>query len=259
MLARPIAVRVARYDRLRVEIFPTRDALGRAAAHDVAERMRLVLTERAKLRMVFAAAPSQNEFLAALREEPALAWERVEAFHMDEYVGLGSSAPQSFGCFLRERLFDQVRPGRVEYLNGEAPNPQAECARYAALLQEAPLDIICAGIGENGHMAFNDPHVADFQDPQTVKLVQMDQICRLQQVHDGAFPDLESVPTKALTMTMPALMSGRRVYCMVPGPTKTEAVRRTCIGEISEACPATLMRRHAQTSLYLDRDSAAGL
>jgi glucosamine-6-phosphate deaminase len=259
MLARPMATRTAAYDRLQVEIYPTRDALGRAAAHDVAEKMRLLLMGQAKIRIVFAAAPSQNEFLAALCEEPGLAWEQVEAFHMDEYVGLGADAPQGFARFLRERLFDQVRPGRVEYLNGAAPNPQIECARYAALLQGAPLDIVCAGIGENGHMAFNDPHVADFQDGQTVKLVQMDEVCRLQQVHDGAFLDLESVPSTALTMTMPALMSGRWVYCMVPGPTKTEAVRRTCTGEIAEACPATLMRQHAQAVLYLDRDSAAGL
>jgi glucosamine-6-phosphate deaminase len=259
MLARPVVIRVAAYDRLQAQIYPTRGALGRAAARDVAERMRLLLTEQAKIRMVFAAAPSQNEFLAALCEESGLEWQRVEAFHMDEYVGLGANVLRSFARFLRERLFDRVRPGRVEYLNGEAPDPQIECDRYAALLREAPLDIVCAGIGENGHMAFNDPHVADFQDVQMVKLVQMDEACRLQQVHDGAFPDLESVPARALTMTMPALMSGRWIYCMVPGPTKTEAVRRTCTGEVSEACPATLMRRHAQAILYLDCDSAAGL
>jgi glucosamine-6-phosphate deaminase len=178
---------------------------------------------------------------------------------MDEYVGLDNDAPQSFARFLRERLFDHVDMGRVEYINGAAPDGRAECARYASLLGTAPIDIVCAGIGENGHMAFNDPHVADFDDPQVVKLVTMDQVCRMQQVHDGAFPDLASVPTTALTLTMSALMSSNWLYCIVPGPTKTEAVARTCHGPISEDCPASVMRRHERAALYLDLEAAAGL
>jgi len=175
---------------------------------------------------------------------------------MDEYVGLPADAPQSFGLFLRTRLFDLVRPGRVEYIDGNAPDAAAECARYGALLRERPVDIVCAGIGENGHMAFNDPHVADFADPEVVKLVTLDEVCRRQQVHDGAFASVDQVPKAALTMTMPALMSARRVYCIVPGPTKTEAVYHALCGPIDASCPATVMRRHRQAVLYLDQEAA---
>ncbi|MFH1086425.1 MAG: 6-phosphogluconolactonase [Chloroflexota bacterium] len=247
------------FERLRAEVYATRDALGQAAAAAVATRMRAILAQQPRVRMIFAAAPSQNEFLAALSRMPDLEWARVEAFHMDEYVGLAGGAPASFACFLRERLFGLVQPGRVEYLNGAAPDAQAECERYAALLAERPVDIVCAGIGENGHMAFNDPHVADFADLEMVKLVAMDEVCRMQQVHDGAFPALAAVPTTALTLTIPALIAARYLYCMVPGPTKTAAVRRTCHEAIAEACPATLLRRHAQAVLYLVGASAAAL
>lgn len=259
MNQRPQPVRTLSVDTLAVQIYASRQEMGAAAALDVAQRMRELLAHQAHVRMVFAAAPSQNEFLATLRAVPDLEWQRVQAFHMDEYVGLDPRAPQGFGNFLRERLFDQVRPGSVQYLNGNAPDPQAECRRYAALLQAEPIDIVCAGIGENGHMAFNDPPVADFNDPQTIKPVQLDQTCRLQQVHDGAFPRIEEVPQTALTMTMSALMAARWVYCIVPGPTKTEAVTRTLRDPITTACPATIMRRHPQAVLYLDGEAAAGI
>jgi glucosamine-6-phosphate deaminase len=178
---------------------------------------------------------------------------------MDEYVGLPDDAPQRFGNFLKEHLFERVQPGRVEYIDGNAPDLQAECDRYAALLSERPLDIVCAGIGENGHMAFNDPHVADFDDPKTVKIVELDRTCRMQQVHDGAFATLGDVPTHALTLTMPTLMSARWIYCIVPGPSKREAVCRTVNGPISTACPATAMRRHDHAVLYLDTEAAKDL
>ena len=244
-------------DLLQVRVYADRPKMGEAAALDVAQRIQSLLATQRRVRMVFAAAPSQNEFLASLTARVDLDWGRVEAFHMDEYVGLAGDAPQSFGAFLRERVFSRAPFGRVEYLDGLAEDPQAECERYARLLQQAPLDIVCAGIGENGHMAFNDPHVADFNDPHAVKLVTLDEVCRQQQVHDGAFAALEEVPETALTMTMPALMSARWVYCMVPGPTKTVAVRRTLRDVMSEACPATVMRRHNAATLYLDAAAAA--
>ncbi len=256
---RPEPVQVLTVDNLTAEVYVSRQEMGAAAAYDVAKRMRILLGEQEYVRMVFAAAPSQNEFLATLAHTLGLDWQRVQAFHMDEYVGLPPSAPQRFGNFLSEHLFGLVKPGSVQYLDGNAPDPQAECRRYAALLQEKPIDIVCAGIGENGHMAFNDPPVADFDDPEIVKLVRLDETCRMQQVHDGAFPHINDVPTTALTMTMPALMSGRWLFCIVPGPTKTEAVTRTLRGPITTACPATIMRRHARAVLYLDRQAAAGL
>lgn len=233
--------------------------MGTAAACDVSDRVRRLTGEQDMVRMVFAAAPSQNELLDALTGMPALDWGRVEAFHMDEYVGLEENAPQLFGRYLREHLFDRVRPGRVEFINGAASDFEGECARYSALLSERPVDIVCAGIGENGHLAFNDPHVADFQDPKSVKVVTLDDVCRSQQVHDGAFPTIDDVPKVALSLTISALMSARWLYCVVPGPTKTVAVRRTLSEPIATDCPATIMRRHPRAALYIDLEAAAEL
>jgi glucosamine-6-phosphate deaminase len=243
-------------ERLKVEIFSERKALGEAAGQAIAEKMKDLLKEGEKLSMVFAAAPSQNEFLEALGQGVGMDWGKVIAFHLDEYVGLPETAPQNFGQFLRGRLFEKVRPGEVHYLNGMARDPEAECKRYAALIREHPFDIACVGIGENGHLAFNDPPVADFNDPQSVKVVDLDLASRQQQVHDGCFKDLESVPRKAITLTIPVILSSRFIYCMVPAPTKAEAVRKTLMGPISTACPATILRSHENAILFLDQDSA---
>lgn len=256
MIPRPVPIRTLTVDQLEIQIFATRADLGTAAAHDVAAKVRQLLAEQARVRMVFAAAPSQNEFLAALVSARDLDWGRIEAFHMDEYVGLAGDAPQSFGRFLRLRLYDLVEPSRVENIDGTAPDLEAECQRYSALLSEQPVDIVCAGIGENGHLAFNDPPVADFDDPKVVKAVTLEDACRTQQVHDGAFATINDVPKTALTLTVPALMLANWLYCMVPGPTKTVAVRNTLKGPISTACPATVMRRHSDAVLYLDCDAA---
>ena len=254
---RPRPIDVFAADRLAVQVFATREEMGLAAGLDAIEQI-AALSRRAEfVRMIFAAAPSQNEFLATLAASREADWGRVHAFHMDEYVGLAPGAPQRFGTFLRDRLFGKVALANVEYLDGSASDALAECERYAELLSRAPIDIVCAGVGENGHMAFNDPHVADFGDAAAVKPVTLDQTCRLQQVHDGAFPDLDAVPKQALTLTMPTLMSAQWLYCMVPGKTKAEAVRRTILGSISTECPATIMKRHAHATLYLDRESAA--
>jgi len=257
MAIRPIPQRTLTVDRLAVEVYARRAEMGRAAAFDVAARMRALMAKQPRVRMVFAAAPSQNEFLAALADQEGLDWERVEAFHMDEYLGLSADAPQTFGRFLREALFDLVQPGRVEYIDPDADDPDAEAERYADLLEERPIDIVCAGIGENGHIAFNDPHVADFDDPDPIKVVDLDDTSRMQQVHDDAFSTLDEVPESALTLTIPTLMAARALYCIVPGPSKAEAVRRTLGEAIDVDCPASVMRRHPNAILYLDRDSAA--
>lgn len=242
-----------------VKIYDTRAEMGCCAADDIAEAIRGVLARKDVCNMIFAAAPSQNEMLAALIAQPDIDWSRVNAFHMDEYIGLAPDAPQGFANFLRAALFDRVPFRSVNCLDGMAATRDAEgeCARYTALLRACPVDITCMGIGENGHIAFNDPPVADFDDPVLVKRVALDEVCRNQQVHDGCFAALDEVPTHALTLTVPALMHAAQVFCVVPAATKAEAVRRTLLGEISTACPASIMRRHPAATLYLDPDSAS--
>lgn len=241
-------------NNLRVNVYDSRSGLGAAAAAEAADEIRERLARQQAVRIVFAAAPSQNEFLAALVKEPGIDWSRVTAFHMDEYIGLPGDAPQRFSRFLRERIFDIVRPGTVHYIEGSAV-AEEECRRYGDLIGREPIDVVCMGIGENGHIAFNDPPVADFQDPALIKPVELDHACRQQQVNDGCFPSLEAVPTHALTLTIPTLMSGGRLFCMVPGPTKRDAVRSTLRGPITEECPSSILRRHEACTLYVDRDS----
>lgn len=245
-------------DKLDVNIFQSRCDLGIAAAKDAAEAIRKYLAAQKTVAMVFAAAPSQNEFLDALACEPGIDWGRVIAFHMDEYIGLPNNAPQKFALYLKNRIFDKVKPGKVHYINGDN-DPETECQRYTELLKEFPLDIAFTGIGENGHLAFNDPPVADFNDAKLVKVVELELACRQQQVHDGCFKNLEEVPSRALTLTIPALMSAKEIFCMVPGVTKSNAVKAVINGEISTECPASILRRHDQATLYLDSDSAVYL
>ncbi|MEC0227375.1 glucosamine-6-phosphate deaminase [Paenibacillus alba] len=241
-------------DSLKVNVYDNRLALGTAAGADVAARIKQLLSEKPGIRMIFAAAPSQNELLAYLLEDQAIDWNRITAFHMDEYNGLPVDAPQKFSRFLYERLFNQVKPGTVHLIDSSNESEE-ECRRYGELLRQAPIDIVCLGIGENGHIAFNDPPVADFNDPQVIKMVELDNACRQQQVNDGCFAAIKDVPTHALTLTIPALLSGTHLFCVVPGPTKQKAVERTLNGPISTECPSTILRKHPDCTLYVDRGS----
>ena len=246
-------------DGLNVEIHDSRAAMGKAAAQAVSDRIRTLLLHQEEVNIIFASAPSQNEFLEELQADWEIPWRRVNAFHMDEYVGLPKAAPQGFGNFIRAGLWDHVALKSMHLIDGNSADRQAECLRYAELLRMHPVDIVCCGIGENGHLAFNDPPVADFQDPQAVKVVELDQVCRQQQVNDGCFATLDDVPTHALTLTIPALMAGKYLYGVIPGDTKAEAVRRALTDEISERCPATVLRRHPAATIFLDGDSAGKL
>jgi glucosamine-6-phosphate deaminase len=239
-------------ERLRVVVLPTRSEMGRAAADHVAARLRVLLAAQPTVRAVFAAAASQEDFLAALVQADGIDWSRVVAFHLDEYVGLALGDPRSFGKWLDQHIFALVRPGRVELMNGGAPDPRAECARYGGLLADGGLDLALIGIGENGHLAFNDPHVADFDDPYPVKPVEIDDMSRHQQVRDGAFPDFEAVPRLAMTVTMSAILASRAISVVVPGPHKAAAVARTLDGPIETACPASALRRHPDAVLFVD-------
>lgn len=251
------AIRAWDVDALHVRLYGSRADMGAASAHEVTEHLRTLLGAQEAVSMIFAAAPSQNEFLQALCAAKDMDWQRVRAFHMDEYVGLPEDAPQGFGNFLRRAIFDRLPFGQVECLRGNAPDVQAECDRYAALLAQYPPDIVCMGIGENGHIAFNDPPVADFADPARVKAVTLDAVCRQQQVNDGCFARLADVPTAALTLTVPALMAGKALFCIVPAATKRRAVLQTLTGPVNTACPASVLRTHPAARLYLDRDSGA--
>lgn len=243
-------------DKLRFGVFRSRNELGKRAAEGVTEKIKMLLKSRNELRMIFASAPSQIELLENLSVGSDINWSRITAFHMDEYIGLTKDAPQGFGNFLRKYLFEGLGFKQVHYIDPEAADPEAECRRYADLIEAAPIDIICMGIGENGHIAFNDPPVADFADPVSVKVVFLDKECRQQQVNDGCFRSLGNVPLKAITITIPVFMAAASLFVVVPGPTKAAAVSRTLLGPITSSCPASVIRMHPDAMLYLDADSA---
>ncbi len=257
---RPTAIQTFPAGMAHVEVYSTRAEAGRAASVDVA----FAIAERQSVvdlaRVVFAAAPSQDEFLAGLVSHPSIDWSRVLAYHMDEYLGIRSDHPASFRRYLREHLFNfaGIAPERLRLIPGEeVDHPLRVCLDYEEALRKEPPDIVCAGIGENGHLAFNDPPVADFLDPVQVKTVRLDEACRAQQVHDGCFATLADVPTHAFTLTVPALLSASVISVVVPGRRKAEAVHAMIRGPIAESCPASILRTHPGTRIYLDRDSAA--
>lgn len=259
MTTKKSSARTFEVENLRVEVLENRPSMGALAAASVTQKIRELLLAQEYVNIVFASAPSQNEFLAALAADGNLEWNKIRAFHMDEYIGLPSDAPQGFGEYLREKLFSRVPIKEVFYLDGNASDPAVECRRYAKLLAQYPTDIVCMGIGENCHIAFNDPHVADFNDPDRVKEVKLDMTSRMQQVHDGCFATLEQVPESALTLTIPALIRARHLFCMVPGTTKAVAVSHTLTDPISEEFPATIIRQHPSATLFLDPDSAKNI
>jgi glucosamine-6-phosphate deaminase len=239
-----------------VQVYPDKDALGAAAAGFVAGRVRDALSARGEARVIFATGASQYEFLAALLPAEGIDWRRVTAFHLDEYLGLPEGHPASFRRYLRERLFDRLPFGAVHLLDGNAADPQEECRRYAALLTAAEIDVACIGIGENAHLAFNDPP-ADFETPHPVQVVTLDEACRRQQVGEGHFAGVEEVPGQALSLSIPAILAARAISCAVPDARKAEAVRCALEGPLSPDCPASTLRQHRDCHLWLDVHSAA--
>lgn len=238
-------------DKLNVNIYENRTLMGEAAANDIAACMEKLLSEKASINMVFAAAPSQNDVLESLLKKP-LDWKRVNAFHMDEYVGLKKEDPQSFGNYLNEHIFKKVPFANIYYVADYG-------LKYEKILAENHIDIVCLGIGENGHIAFNDPGVADFNDPVRIKKAKLDDVCRMQQVHDGCFPTFDDVPEYAYTLTIPQMVSADYMFCVVPAATKADAVYNTVNEEINDMCPATILRKHNNAIMYCDADSGAKL
>lgn len=245
------------YDNIQLKIFDTRTQMGQHAAEDAAECITSLLAQKEEINCIFAAAPSQSDFLTALLEKD-LPWHRINAYHMDEYVGFALGYKDSFNHFLSKNIFDRVPFKSVHLING-ANDPDAEVARYGALLDAAPTDITFMGIGENGHIAFNDPSVADFADVAPIKKVALEDSCRQQQVNDGCFPTFDDVPEYALTVTIPRLTASAHIFCIVPTAKKSNAVKNTLMGDISEACPASILRKTPHVKMYIDTECAADL
>jgi glucosamine-6-phosphate deaminase len=249
-------MRTLKKDNLLVNVFDSRKEMGQNAANDIKTCILKTLEKKNNLRMIFAAAPSQNEVLESLSCDKEIPWDHIDAFHMDEYIGLDKDAPQGFGNFLKEQIFGKVGFKSVNYIDVTSTDPEKECERYSRLITEKPIDIVVMGIGENGHIAFNDPPVADFNDSKAVKPVALDNVCRQQQVNDGCFARIHDVPKTAITLTVPTLFNADYLFCIVPAKTKAKAVYATINNEVKEACPATILRKHKNAVLYLDKDSS---
>jgi glucosamine-6-phosphate deaminase len=249
-------IRKLHIDQMPVLIFESNEALGARAADDLAEILSRTLAERDLASIILATGNSQLKFMQALRAKEGIAWDRVVVFHMDEYAGMSDRHPASFPKYIREKLTDHVRPRAFYAMRGDTPNVQAELARYRDLLAQYPADACVLGIGENGHLAFNDPP-ADFETEAVIHVVDLDERCRLQQVGEGHFGTVDDVPRQALSLTVPALLAARHVLGVVPEARKAEAVQAALRGPVTPACPASILRTQPHVTLYLDQESAA--
>ena len=255
----PTPIRELSSDSLRAAVFANRQDMGKAAALHVIDYLVNLQKERDEIRVVVGSAPSQDEFyahLSTLPESEVIDWSKLVVFHMDEYVGLSADHPASFRAYQHQHFVSKVPLKTFHEIQGEASDSEAECRRLCDLLSEAPIDLVCCGIGENGHLAFNDPPVADFQDPVEAKVVELDDVCRQQQVNDGCFPSINAVPTHAITLTLKVFANATMLSCVVPASSKAVAVAATLNGPISTSCPATLLRQHPNARLFLEPDSA---
>ncbi|MFZ9682921.1 MAG: glucosamine-6-phosphate deaminase [Cephaloticoccus sp.] len=244
-------------DSLKVRRFATLPEMAAAAAEDAAGVLRAAVAARGSARAIIATGNSQDLFLEKLTQLPDVPWSKVALFHMDEYLGMPMTHKASFRKYLKERVFDRVNPAEAHYLEGDAEQPLRAIRAYADDLASAPIDLCCLGIGENGHLAFNDPPVADFADPEPIKIVKLDEGCRKQQVGEGHFPHLDAVPMYAITLTIPSLCKVGRMIAVVPERRKAQAVKDSLEGPIATSCPGSFLRRQAHAVLYLDGDSSS--
>ncbi len=245
------------FESLAVEVYADKEALGRAAAAHLRPLLQSAIGRRGHANMILAAANSQLTFYAALRCLSGIDWAKVNLLHMDEYVGIAADHPASFRNYLRQEIVDAVRPAAFHAIQGDASDIQQECLRYAELLREYPADVCCLGFGENGHLAFNDPPEARFDDPALVKVVKLEQASRQQQVGEGHFPLLAAVPEYAITLTIPALLAADHILAIVPEKRKAAAVKAALTGPISAQLPASILRSVSKAVLFLDSESYA--
>ncbi|MGO8817273.1 MAG: glucosamine-6-phosphate deaminase [Terriglobia bacterium] len=251
------ALRTFQVDRAVVEVYPSKSEAGKAAALRASAILKAAISKDGRARLILATGNSQEDLVAALVQVRDLDWSRLEVFHMDEYVNLPETDRGCLKRWFNSHFVEVVHPSIVRYLDGNAPDLDAECRRYERLLRAAPITLCQLGIGENGHIAFNDPHVADFADPLNIKRVTLDERCRRQQAGEGHFANFESVPAEALTLTCPMLMSSENLICCVPEGRKAEAVRNAIEGPVTTRCPGSVVRTHPHASIYLDADSAS--
>lgn len=251
--------RALKVDSLTVQVYSTKESMGEAAADFVARNIQSVIEEKGQVNLMLATGASQFAFLDALKNIDSLDWSKIITFHLDEYIGISPDHKASFRKYLHERIIDEVQPKEAYFLQGDAENIRKEIERYEKLLNNHPIDIACIGIGENGHIAFNDPPIADFNDPKSVKIVELDDKSRSQQVGEGWFDSIEDVPGQALSLTIPAIMDSMVISCVVPDSRKARAVHDALYGPVTTECPASVLRTHPNTILFLDENSASGL
>ncbi|MEZ4969714.1 MAG: glucosamine-6-phosphate deaminase [Flavobacteriaceae bacterium] len=243
-------------ENIPVSVYENPNDMGIAAADFVAHKLKEAIDSKGFANLILATGSSQFTFLEALKGKE-LDWQKITVFHLDEYKGISSDHPASFRRYLKERILDAVVPKKIYFLNGDAENVEQEIQGYTDALKKHPIDIACIGIGENGHIAFNDPPVADFNDSKWVKLVTLDEACKNQQIGEGWFPTMDDVPKQALTLTITAIMNCKTISCVVPDQRKAQAVHNTLYAPIGTECPATILRKHPDTRLFLEKGSAS--
>ena len=241
---------------MNIPVFNSKQELGQAAANDAAEIIRQAVEERGRACLIAATGASQFEFLDALAQQPDIDWTKTTFFHLDEYVGLSESHPASFRKYLKERVVSRVHPGTFHFVNGDATDPAAECRRLGELISCQTIDAAFVGIGENGHLAFNDPP-ADFQTREPYIVVTLDEACRRQHIGEGWFSSLAEVPREAISMSIGQILKSRNILCIVPDKRKAQAVKETLESQVSQMHPASILQQHPRTIVYLDTDSAS--
>jgi glucosamine-6-phosphate deaminase len=249
--------KVAKYGEITAKVYKTKEEMGFAAAIEAAKACNEVIKQKGKVVLCFSAAASQLDFIEGLHHVD-IDWSKVIAFHLDEYLGLPADHPANFKSWLKDKVEIPFRPGKMHYINGSAPDIDEECERYKSLIKENPIDIGFVGIGENGHIAFNDPHVADFNDPKLIKVVELDEVCRNQQLNEN-FKSMDEVPVSAISLTIPTIMAFKKIISIVPEKRKAKAVKAALQGPISPTCPASILRTHHDATLFCDVDAISEL